>query len=217
MVDTLGKETVLYSFKGGRTDGAVPWSPLVMDAKGNPYGMTQIGGAADVGTVFKISKSGKETVLLSFNGSPDGGMPLAGLVMDAQGNLYGNAPYGGDFRCGFDGFGCGTVFKLTQTGKMTVPHTFEGGTTDGRVPSGSSILDAKGNLYDTTLRGGPSNAGTVFKVNSRRKETVLYSFTGGMDGGGPNGDLVLDAKSNFYGTTNEGGAQGAGTVFQLTP
>jgi uncharacterized repeat protein (TIGR03803 family) len=216
-VDTFGKETVLYSFKGGRTDGAVPWSALVMDSKGNLYGTTQIGGAGDLGTVFKISNSGKETVLLSFNGSPDGEMPLAGLVMDAHGNLYGNAPYGGNFSCGVDGFGCGTVFKLTQTGNKTVLYTFAGGPADGRVPWGGLILDAKGNLYGTTLRGGLSDAGTIFKVDSRRKETVLYSFTGGVDGGGPNGDLVLDTKGNLYGTTGGGGANGAGTVFKLTP
>jgi uncharacterized repeat protein (TIGR03803 family) len=127
----------------------------------------------------------KFTLLYTF----DGAIPSAGLVMDASGNLYGTTSDG-------DAFDAGTVFKVTRAGKETLLHSFTPRTRDGSSPYAGLVMDAKGNLYGTTLRGGPSDAGTVFKVNSRRKETVLHSFTGGMDGGGPNGDLVLDAKGN---------------------
>jgi uncharacterized repeat protein (TIGR03803 family) len=167
-VDPTGKETVLYSFAGG-FDGAFPYAGLVRDVAGNLYGTTVYGGISRAcpsgcGVVFKLDPTGKETVLHSFAGGADGGNPLAGLVRDTAGNLYGTTSYGGDLS-GCGGFGCGVVFKLDPTGT----------------------------------------------------ETVLYSFTGGPDGGHPWAGLVLDAAGNLYGTTYYGGASGQGVVFQLTP
>ena len=104
----------------------------------------------------------------------------------------------------------------TYAQTLTVLHTFTGGS-DGAYPHASLVMDAKGNLYGTTYRGGPANAGTVFEVNSDGVESVLHTFTGGTtDGGSPNAGLVLDSQGNLYGTTIVGGAFGAGTVFKLT-
>jgi uncharacterized repeat protein (TIGR03803 family) len=110
-LDKSGKETVLHSFAGPPADGAYPFAGLVRDAKGNLYGTTGSGGPFDWGTVFKLDKTGKESVLHSFTGAADGGSPWSGLVRDARGNLYGTTSQGGSTGC--EGSGCGVVFKLT--------------------------------------------------------------------------------------------------------
>jgi uncharacterized repeat protein (TIGR03803 family) len=206
-----GKETVLYSFDW--TGGATPLAGLIEDAQGNLYGTTSAGGSGykHTGTVFKLSKSGVETVLHSFgNREADGQTPEAGLISDADGNLYGTTVYGGGNP------GSGTVFKVSKTGKEKVLYTFTGGA-DGSLPVAGVIRDEQGNLYGTTERGGDFGPGTVFKVDTSGKETVLYSFTGGSDGASPYAGLILDASGNLYGTTPIGGAYGYGVVFKLTP
>ena len=206
----------LYAFTGG-TDGEYPHGGVVRDAVGNFYGTTALGGISGCrycGTVFKLSKTGKETVLHRFPGTQyDGVNPLAGLVRDKAGNLYGTTYAGGTT-------GNGTVFKVEKTGKETVLHSFTGTPDDGRQPQAGLVRDAAGNLYGTTTGGGPSNDGTVFKLDKTGKETVLYSFTGGADGIEPWAGLVRDAAGNFYGTTSYGGSSsncsvGCGTVFKL--
>ena len=213
-LDKTGKETVLYSFAGG-SDGENPVAGLVWDAKGNLYGITSLGGASGYGTVFKLDKAGKETVLHSFTGpAGDGAEPMAGLTRDAKGNLYGTTVYGGSGTCKNGGLdGCGTVFKLDKTSKETVLYSFPGTESDGTYPDAGLVPDAAGNLYDTTFGGGASGAGTVFKLDKTGKETVLYSFDG-ADGANPVAGLVWDAKGNLYGTTYNG-ASGYGTVFKL--
>src|SRR5579872_5030134 len=216
MVDTGGTETVLYSFNGGAADGASPHGVPVRDAAGNLYGTTASGGRHDKGTVFKVSPTGNETVLHSFSGgSSDGGHPFAGLIEDAAGNFYGTTSSGGT---GCDGSGCGVVFKLTKTGTLTVLHTFLGGTADGASPYASLLMDAAGNLYGTTLFGGPSGVGTVFKLSKTGGETLLHSFTGGTtDGASPYAALTQDASANVYGSTYYGGKHNKGIVFRLSP
>ena len=217
-LDRTGAETTLHSFAGA-PDGAQPVAGLVRDASGNLYGTTAQGGGAPCtfesgcGTVFKIDASGMETVLYNFTGGTDGGAPMAGLVRDAAGNLYGTTYYGGDLSCE-SGTGCGTVFKLSTTGAETVLYSFAGGT-DGELPAAGLVRDAAGNLYGTTLVGGAYGAGTVFRVTEAGKEKVLYSFTGGVDGSLPLATLVRDAAGSLYGTTQLGGTYGAGTVFQV--
>jgi uncharacterized repeat protein (TIGR03803 family) len=226
-VDTADEETVLYNFTGGR-DGASPGAGLVPDAEGNLYGTTYQGGSSTCnngsgsgcGTVFKVTKAGKEAVLYSFTGGTDGAYPYAGLIRDANCNLFGSTSQGGDLNCA-PPYGCGTVFKLSKSGKKTVLHAFTGGV-DGGGPS-SLVRDAKGNLYGAS-GGGTYSHGMVFKLDTTGKETVLYSFTGGTDGGGPVGPLVRDAAGNLYGTTSVGGAagcgvygNGCGVVFKLNP
>jgi uncharacterized repeat protein (TIGR03803 family) len=151
--------SVLYSFAGTPNDGSDPTAALVLDAHGNLYGTTYGGGTAGDGTVFKIDTTGKETVLHSFagEGAGDGASPYAGLVMDAQGNLYGTTVNGGYSACqyGLVKVGCGTVFKVGTAGDETVLHRFRSSSgADGVFPYAGLVLDAQGNLYGTTLRGG---------------------------------------------------------------
>jgi uncharacterized repeat protein (TIGR03803 family) len=205
--------SVLYSFTG-TTDGANPWATLIRDGAGNLYGTTQAGGSNGVGTVFQLDASGTENVLYSFTAGTDGGLPLAGLVRDEAGNLYGTTFFGGVFACG-----CGTVFKLDPTGKETVLYSFTGYPVDGADPYAEVVRDRVGNLYGTTSSGGAYGDGIVFKLDTTGKETLLHTFTGGPDGGGPVGDLVLDGAGNLYGTTFYGGkgcGLGCGVVFKLT-
>ena len=212
--------TALYSFKGG-TDGYLPASGLIRDSAGNLYGVTFRGGDSNCdrglscGVVFKIDANGKETVHHRFAGKADGAYPSGSLTLDSAGNLYGTSNYGGNLACD-KGYGCGTVFKLDTTGKLTALHIFSG--TDGASPNGSLIVDAAGNLYGTTFAGGnSSNSGTVFKIDASGNYAVLYRFTGKVDGKNPLAGVVRDSAGNLFGTTYQGGTRyfGSGTVFKL--
>jgi len=199
--------TALHDFTG-KPDGAEPLAGLARDAAGNLYGTTVSGGASSYGTVFKVDTSGTETVLYAFTGSPDGGRPYAGLTRDTAGNLYGTTEVGG-------AYGLGTVFKVDSTGTESVLYSFTG-SPDGAYPDAPLVRDAAGNLYGTTVSGGPSNSGAVFKVDTSGTENVLYSFDG-SDGASPVAGLTFDKTGNLYGTTFSGGPYGHGNVFKLTP
>ena len=203
---------MLYSFTG--SDGSEPFAGLIADSSGNLYGTTQSGGASGGhGVVFKLSPSGTETVLHTFTGGSDGGIPRAGLIADTGGNLYGTTAGGGASNAG-------TVFKLSPSGTETVLYSFTG--SDGSGPFAGLIADSSGNLYGTTQSGGASGGhGVVFKLSPGGTETVLYSFTGGSDGGTPRAGLIADSSGNLYGTTQFGGpgcgGVGCGVVFKLSP
>jgi len=212
-------EKVLHSFTGGEVDGANPYAGLIMDASGNLYSTTYQGGTANSGTVFELVRSSTgytEKVLHSFTGAGgDGTYPVAGLIMDASGNLYGTTYYGGTAN---DGTGFELVKSSTgYTEKVLYSFTAAGG--DGAGPCAGLIMDASGNLYGTTYYGGTANRGTVFelvKSSTGYTEKVLYTFTGaGGDGFYPYGDLSMDAFGNLYDATQEGGTAGMGTVFEL--
>lgn len=213
-----GTETVLYSFAGG-IDGDGPGSSdrLIRDKAGHLYGTTVAGGVYGEGTVFKIAANGTEIVLHSFGGESDGKIPEAGVVADKAGDLYGTTYMGGGTGCGN---GCGTVFKLAPDGTETVLYSFcsLANCSDGGFPETNLVLDERGNLYGTTEIGLYGNyEGAVFKLTPDGTETVLHSFTGADDGDSPN-DLFQDTtKENgyLYGTTQNGGASGAGTVFKV--
>jgi uncharacterized repeat protein (TIGR03803 family) len=208
---TQGKQIVLHNFSGN-SDGGLPLAGLIRDKFGNFYGTT---GPAftNSGVVFKMDGSGNETVLHTFNEYKRGAGLTGILVRDHAGNFYGTTEYGGNLRpCLLSG--CGLVFKLDAGGKETVLYRFKG-KADGKTPVGSLIRDAAGNLYGTTTKGGAAGAGVVFKVDATGKETVLYSFKGKSDGKTPMAGLIRDAAGNFYGTTEFGGASGAGVVFKL--
>jgi uncharacterized repeat protein (TIGR03803 family) len=219
-VEKGGRQTVLYSFKGG-ADGGTPEAGLIQDAAGNLYGTTVLGGAFGQGVVFKLDTVGIETVLHSFKGAGDGTNTLAPLLRGAAGDLYGTASGGGSFQGPCAGSGCGTVFKLAPNGKLKVLHSFTGGT-DGASPL-ALIRDAAGNLFGTASGGGDPDCtvggvrgcGVVFKVDANDKLTVLHTFTGGADGGSPNTGLVQDTAGNLFGTATAGGAFGKGVVFKL--
>ncbi len=219
--------STLYNFcsEPNCADGASSAAGLIRDSAGNLYGTTADGGANTTvnggrggGTAFEISSAGAETVLYSFGSkSTDGYYPLAGLIEDAAGNLYGTTFYGGSSSGG-------TVFKLKPPAQQggawteTVLWSFGSKSADGQNPAAGLIRDAKGNLYGTTVYGGANGNGTVFEISSAGAESVLYSFKqlGLGDGLGPQAGLIQDAAGNLYGTTFQGGATGAGTVFKLT-
>ncbi len=205
-----GTETVLHSFANGKKDGAVPTlTSLIMDKKGNLYGVTSEGGSAGEGVAYKLSKSGKLTVLHSFTGgTTDGCDPFGTPAMDKAGNLYGTAS-----GCGSSGDGI--VWKVSDNHSETVLHNFVGGSADGALPYGGVTLDAKGNLYGDTTRGGNFNVGTVYQVTGTNL-VVLQSFSGSV-GGFPYDNLILDSQGNLYGTAETGGSTGWGTVWKLTP
>jgi uncharacterized repeat protein (TIGR03803 family) len=219
-------KNVLYNFSG-REDGGSPYASLIFDQTGNLYGTTADGGTMSLGTVFKLTPnadgSWTETVIYSFLGREDGGSPLAGLILDSAGNLYGTTFYDGDFT---------TAFELMPNadGSWTekVLHVFQNGS-DGSQSSAGLIFDQAGNLYGTTAYGGGSSScnlntcGVVFELTPNQDgtwtENLLYRFTGGKDGGNPFGGLIFDQAGNLYGTTEFGGncgAVGCGVVFKLT-
>ena len=216
-------ESVLYAFTGG-VDGGVPNGSLVMDASGNLYGTTSGGGTSGYGTVFEIVPNNHaEIVLHAFAGSPtDGAHPLAGVVIDTRGDLYGTTNGGGAVGLGF-----GTVFYVRAGGPESVMHSFggsSGNVVDGISPNGRLVLDsATGNLYGTTSDGGANGAGAVFEIAGGATESILWSFGGTTgDGQNPDAGLVMDSSGNLYGTTAYGGGSanctyGCGTVFKLTP
>ena len=266
--------TVLYRFSGA--DGADPQGELVFDRDGSIYGTTRWGGPSNDGVVYKLAYSGgawTESVLYTFTGGSDGGMPVNGVVLDEAGNLYGTTYEGGSGWWG-------VVFRLSPSGsgwQESVLHTFLGGDDGGRArglvfdtsgnlygttdgvypnadgtvfmlsPSGSEwtysviynftegyipgprglTLDPTGNLYGITGMGGSYGYGNVFKLTSGGRGwtyTDLHDFTGGLDGGAPLGNVMLDSSGNIYGTATEGGDPqwckgygGCGVVFEITP
>jgi uncharacterized repeat protein (TIGR03803 family) len=203
-----GKVTVLYTFKG-QPDGAGVFSSLT-DVDGVFYGTTLTGGTNNQGTVFSVTTSGKEQVLYSFTGKTDGAFPDASLIA-VNGTLYGTA-YEGGAR------GRGDVFSITTTGTFQTVYSFKYGL-DGAYPT-AGLTAVNGTLYGVTSDGGDPackryRCGTVFAINGS-KETVLYRFKGGADGEHPGAALTY-ANGFLYGTAETGGADGAGTIFSLTP
>ena len=208
-------ETVIYSFAGGN-DGSSPAAALIMDKAGNLYGTTRLGGSANAGTVFELSPSGSswtESVLYTFTGGTDGGSPQGALTL-RNGALFGTTPEGG-------ALGNGAVYRLRKVnGKWeeNVLYSFAGGSGDGAYPYGAVIFDKAGNLYGTAESGGPNQAGAVFELQhsgSVWKESVLYFFTGNLDGGTLDAGVIFDPAGNLYGTTASGGKSSVGTVFEL--
>jgi uncharacterized repeat protein (TIGR03803 family) len=223
-------ESVLYSFcsEANCADGEQPAANLIFDATGNLYGTAVSGGKSGNGVAFKLMPnsggSWTESVLHSFcslKDCSDGSNPLAGLIFDAAGNLYGTT---------FDNSmvaGPGVVFQLTLNGhgswKEKVIHQFAG-THDGLYPEAGPTLDAGGNLYGTTYVGGDPNCyaigcGVVFKLAPNSKggwrETVLHSFYD-HPGAFPSAGVTLDGAGNLYGTT-QGHNTTFGSVFEIAP
>ena len=155
------------------------------------------------------------TDLYNFQGSSDGSNPFASLILDNAGNLYGTTYSGGTYNSSCAYPGCGVVYKLDTTGNETPLYTFTG-TPDGQSPVAGVVSDPVGNFYGTTAYGGANGYGTVFMVNAAGVEKILQSFTGGTDGGIPNGGLVRAKDGNLYGTTYSGGSANLGTVFKVT-
>jgi uncharacterized repeat protein (TIGR03803 family) len=211
-LDPAGRETTLHSFTGG-ADGAFPHSGVILDSAGNLYGTAGSGGTAGHGVVYKLDPAGNETVLYSFMNGVDGSGP-AGVIRDDAGNFYGTTCCGGIGNRG-------VVYKLDAAGKFTVLYSFTGGA-DGGEPASGVIRDRAGNLYGTTYSGGVACSpypyglcGVVYKLDPAGHETVLYTFTGGADGGQPLGGLIRDPAGNLYGAATYGATADSGTVYKL--
>jgi uncharacterized repeat protein (TIGR03803 family) len=237
-------ETVLHNFQYGRVDGGYPVGGVTLDAAGNLYGTTQLGGSHLGGIAFELSLvngAWTENILHNFcslqPNCADGEIPSAPLIFDASGNLYGTTQTGGVVvGTGCGGAPCGTVFELSPSAggawTQTVLYNFcsVANCADGALPSaGALVFDATGNLYGTTGAGGTSGTscnsygcGTVFELSPGSggvwSETVLFAFPpNGLQGLGELGGLVLDSAGNLYSTSEGGGRFGAGTVFKVTP
>jgi uncharacterized repeat protein (TIGR03803 family) len=209
-----GTLTTIYRFcaQSGCPDGSAPWSTLIQATDGNFYGTTSTGGTNDYGTVFKITPSGALTTLHSFQLS-DGVYPEAGLVQGSDGNFYGTT-FDGGAGC----VNCGTVFKITPGGNLTVLYSFQ--STDGFRPQAALVQGSDENFYGTTSEGGIGNCvdgcGAVFKITPDGTLTMLHRFAG-PDGGDPIAGLIQASDGNFYGTTYVRGAYNFGTVFEMAP
>lgn len=214
-----GRLTTIYSFcsKPSCTDGSRPYSALIQGSDGAFYGTTTIdgdeyctreSGRPGCGTVFRITPGGKLTIIHTFVGT-DGANPYSRLVEGTDGFLYGTTPFGGNANCVSEG--CGTVFKISPQGQLTTLHTFDGN--DGKNPYGGLIQALDGSFY------GMTNI-TVYKITPDGTFTTFYTFCSQnncIDGAYPTDNLIQATDGNFYGTTTEGGSNGGGVIFQLTP
>lgn len=212
-------QKVIHAFTGG-DDGSGPGSRVTVDRAGKIYGMTPIGGANGLGTIYKIGplSSGASTfkVIHAFTGGADGSSGSAGRMILRDGHLYGAATTGGSN-------GSGVVFELTPRAlggwDFRTIYTFQG-QPDGSFPYGALLFDGSGNIYGTTYYGGANGIGAVYKLSPQPvgewTEEVIYSFQQGTDGNSPISNLVFDKAGNLYGTTSEGGL-GRGVIFKLSP
>jgi uncharacterized repeat protein (TIGR03803 family) len=209
-ISAKGKYSILHTFTGAANDGKYPtYTSLLMDSRGTLYGVTEEGGAANGGILYKLSKAGKLTILHSFmGGATDGCNVLGTPFIDGNGNFYGTTS-----SCGTSSLG--TVWTVSADGNETVLHSFAGGITDGEYPLAGVIVDASGNIYGNTETGGASNFGTVYGISPDGTFTLVHSFDG-TDGKYPYGSFVRTAKGTLFGTTQNGGAIGYGTVWKMT-
>jgi uncharacterized repeat protein (TIGR03803 family) len=223
-----GTLTTLYNFcsQGGSrcTDGYYPEDAgLVQATNGDLYGTTEGGGVVPPdtipgGTVFKITPGGALTTLYSFGSQQGvtGAFPFSGLVQATNGDLYGTTVQGSA------GGGAGTIFKITPSGALTALYTFcaQVNCADGEYPYAPLVQATNGYFYGTTNIGGAYGSGTVFKITPSGTLTTLYNFcaqSGCLDGDDSLTGLVQAANGDLYGTTYQGGDNGVGTVFKITP
>jgi uncharacterized repeat protein (TIGR03803 family) len=209
-ITTNGALTNLYSFTGG-SDGANPRTAVVQGSDGFFYGTAGGHGAfLEPSSVFKISTNGALTTLYTF--SPPWFEYPSGLVQGSDGNFYGTTESGGTY-------GNGTFFQITTSGALTNLYSFK---SPANWSQNGLVQGSDGSFYGTTQNGGNTNLnngngyGMVFSVTTNGTLTSLYSFSGTNDGANPGGGLVQGSDGSFYGTTQYGGTNNAGTVFRLT-
>ena len=190
---------------------------LIEGTNGILYGITYLGGAHGLGTVFELTLSGKFTSLYNFTGGADGGSPADALIQGSNGLFYGTTSTGG-------ANGNGTVFSMTPAGKITTLYSFcaVSGCTDSGYSYGRLVQATDGNLYGTTFVGGANNGGSVFRITPAGKFTRLYSFCSKVsnkvctDGESPYEGLTQATNGVLYGTTYAGGTANEGTIFSVS-
>jgi MYXO-CTERM domain-containing protein len=194
-----GSFTSLHGFT--TTDGANPAAPLIQGADGRFYGTTSFGGANGAGIVFAIDSAGNLGTLHTFNLNSDGGDPVSGLTLGADGNFYGASS--------------SVFYSMTPSGGFTPLHTFSNAN-EGYGVTGTLVAGADGNFYGMTQQSGSGSVGSIFRVTPNGSLSVLHSFTG-ADGGLPTGGLIAGYDGNFYGTSQGFNATTGGTVFRISP
>lgn len=206
-IDTAGNFTLLYTFPGG-AGGAAPYGGLIQLSDGSFYGTTASGGTSNNGTIFRMVLGNNPAILHSFSGAGEGAQPFGGLCLATDGFLYGTTSSGGPN-------GGGTAYRIATDGsQFSLLHSFPSNPAEGTNPQAAMTQGFDGFLYATTLNGGTSNQGTIFKMDTSGNVIVLYTMTGGTDGGHPYSALLQADEDNFFGTTSTGG-NGAGLLFKL--
>ena len=213
-----GHVTTLKTFNGYNSDPHNFYGPLIQATDGYLYGTTENGGTPNRGTIFRMSLDGSSfTVLHEFN-LLDGTIARSGIIQASDGNFYGTTFNGGLVGC--NGYGCGTLYRMTPNGAFTVMHRFAGGDADGNGGQSTLIQGRDGNIYGTTYLGGPWNSGTVFRLSPSGAYKVIHFFDGLNEGYYPR-ELVHGTDGFLYGTTGGGygygcGGWGCGTVFRMS-
>jgi uncharacterized repeat protein (TIGR03803 family) len=210
-----GVLTTIYNFcsQSSCTDGQEPYAGLAVSPDGTLYGTTLGGGTSSGGILFSLTTIGTLAVLHNFcsaTNCADGSGVYNALLRASNGTLYGTTINGGTA-------GWGTVFSITPAGKFTTLHTFS--YTDGASPWGGLVQARNGSLYGTTSGGGKTDSGTVFQIAKGNKFSTIYNFcvkTYCADGVAPIGTLIQGSNGNLFGTTEAGGVEGWGTVFEVT-
>ena len=206
-ITAAGTEVVLYSFTGA-DDGSEPFGGVTLGPDGALYGVTWNGGAAGLGTVYRVTTDGTEQVLWTFNGGPaDGAYPQTGLLLAGDGNFYGSTSLGGTF-------GYGAFFKITTAGALTLIYSSP---SPAGSPTGQLAQDAAGNLFGTTQFGGSTGYGSVFELDTNGVFTTLVDFPGWQNGGvsNPGGGVTLGKDGWLWGTSSLGGSIDGGAVFRV--
>ncbi|MBA3914921.1 MAG: hypothetical protein H0X25_13955 [Acidobacteriales bacterium] len=211
-------QTVLHSFTGGN-DGSGPGNALTIDPAGNLFGMTPIGGAFGLGTIYQLHPRSDGSyafrVIHQFAGGIEGSSASAGrLLLDQTGNLYGVTTVGGIHESGM-------AFELVRS-----PQGFQykdlynfHGVPESGFPYSALVRDSTGHLYGTTYYAGANNLGSVYELTYHAgiwQQDLLYSFTAGIDANSPIGNLVVGSTGKLYGASSEGGTATVGTIFQLS-
>jgi uncharacterized repeat protein (TIGR03803 family) len=199
--------STLATFNG--TNGTSPQAPLIADSSGNMYGTTEAGGTDGDGTVFKIATGTQALSTIASFDFTNGAAPESAVVEDSSSDFYGTTEDGGT---GNDG----TVFKVAS-GTHAISTIASFNTSVGIDPIAGLLADAHGDLFGATSLDGPNNHGTLFEIAAGTQAySTIFSFNG-TNGNFPDAALISDSKGNFYGITNSGGANGDGTVFELSP
>jgi uncharacterized repeat protein (TIGR03803 family) len=205
------KYTSLHSFAGG-ADGDGPGFGTLARHNGRLFGTTE--GGANFGAAFRVGPCKTvcaEKIMRSFGTGTDGAEPIGGVVFDEAGNFYGTTLLGG-------ATGNGAVYEVTPSGESVI-YSFAGGDDATNVVA-APTLDSHGNLYGTSSFGGTNGVGAVYELSPSESgwtETILYNFQGLSDGQNPVGGVILDEAGNIYGGTFDGGINGGGTVYELSP
>ena len=203
--------TTIFSFNIDNSQGTQVESPLLQATDGSLYGIANVGGTNNCGAIFKVSRSGTLLYNYSFPCGTGGSSPFGQLIQASDGNFYGTTQLGGT---GCNSNGCGTVFRVTKSGSVSVLYRFIGGRNDGAEPAAGLVEGTDGNLYGSTFQAGSQNSGTLYQITTTGAEKLLYSFPERV-GEHPSATLLQHTNGKFYGTAEGGGTYGEGALYSL--